>query len=112
MHDVNNIPKTLHYVMGETRYRVTVYEEVSGKTIYSKESVAGQLCTVEDVLHVNYEKGEVNGNQQHFAWGHPALVVHAYLQAHRNVKQLLQNHPEYRKEVEQFFNINKINNEL
>lgn len=89
MPDINKIPNEALYILGDApHYRVQVINEDTGEIMYSHASRGGVICSVEN-LKVLKETGEIDGNQQHFFWGHPSVVVHAHLRNDDRIRKLM-----------------------
>lgn len=104
MEDVSKMPEGLSLGTKTQHFRVTIQDEDTGETIYSHSSFGGIFCSVEDYkVLADDPAGDVDGNQQHMMWGHPALFLHAYLQLDKQVKKLFAENPQLRPVVEKFF---------
>lgn len=87
MTDINKIPDGHLFALAALRYRVTVTNEDTGEVIYSHASHGGILCSVESYKLLKQTE-EIEGNQQHFMWGHPAVIGHASVMHHERLREL------------------------
>lgn len=103
MEKVNKIMNGAFYTRERNRFTVTITNDETGEVIYTTSSEGGILCTVER-YNVLKKTSEVEGNQQQFMWGHPAIIVHASMEHREKMERIILEDPVFRDAVGSFFN--------
>lgn len=86
-------------------FRVIVTDETTDQIVYDKSSKAGIICNVEDYTISKEEPGRIDGVQQHYYWGHPALWVHVQKDIDQNIQQILAQDPNIVQAIKNFFGL-------
>ena len=88
---INKVEDQHYYALGQpSLFRVTIINQDTKEVLYDQESKAGIVCSVES-FEVLKETEEIEGNQQHFIWGPPAVTVHAVMQLKDYIGRLLKD---------------------
>jgi hypothetical protein len=85
------------------KFIITIQSAKTREIIYEWESESGVFCSAERIDKVDSESATIEGNCQHFAWGHPAKQVFALDQLRQFFAKMTRQEPAFLKLIRDFF---------